>query len=101
MDHLLRKAGAEVRKWSYKTDCCGGSVTLPRTDIVVDITTNLVTAAQRAGADAIVSACPLCQVTLDTRQNEIKNPIPVFYFTELLVSPVVIPRRDRCGDRGG
>ena len=84
MDNLLRKAGAEVRKWSYKTDCCGGSVTLPRTDLVVDITTNLITAAQRAGADAIVSACPLCQVTLDTRQNEVKNPIPVFYFTELL-----------------
>ncbi|HWR39319.1 MAG TPA: CoB--CoM heterodisulfide reductase iron-sulfur subunit B family protein [Patescibacteria group bacterium] len=84
MDHLLRKAGADVRKWSYKTDCCGGSLTLPRTEVVVDITANLVNAAQRAGADAIVSACPLCQITLDTRQNNVEKKIPIFYFTELL-----------------
>ncbi|HEY3425464.1 MAG TPA: CoB--CoM heterodisulfide reductase iron-sulfur subunit B family protein [Negativicutes bacterium] len=84
MDILMEKTGAEVRKWSYKTDCCGGGLTLPRTDAVVEITTNLISAAQRAGADAIVTACPLCQGTLDQRQQQIKNPIPVFYFTELL-----------------
>ena len=84
MDTLLRKAGADVRRWSYKTDCCGGSVTLARTDIVVDITAKLVTEAQRAGADAIVSACPLCMVTLDTRQNNVEKKVPIFYFTELL-----------------
>lgn len=84
MDEIMRLAGADVRKWSYKTDCCGGSVTVPRTDIVVEITKNLVNEAKRAGADAIMTACPLCQMTLDTRQNKVDKPIPIFFFTELL-----------------
>ncbi|TWH48161.1 CoB--CoM heterodisulfide reductase iron-sulfur subunit B family protein [Sporomusa sp. KB1] len=84
MDQLMNLVGADVKRWSYKTDCCGGSLTVPRTDVVYEITKNLVTEAQRAGADAIVTACPLCQMTLETRQKEIKNPIPIFFFTELL-----------------
>jgi heterodisulfide reductase subunit B2 len=84
MDELLRKAGAEVLKWSYKTDCCGGSLTLSQTDVVVNIITNLVQAAHQAGAQAIATACPLCFVTLDTRQDKVTQKIPAFYFTELL-----------------
>jgi len=33
-------------------------------------------------ADCIVTACPLCQTNLDTRQGE--RGLPVMYFTELL-----------------
>jgi heterodisulfide reductase subunit B len=84
MDEIMKLAGADVKKWSYKTDCCGGSLSVPRTDIVVDVTTNLINEAKRAGADCIMAACPLCQMTLDTRQNKVDKPIPIFYFTELL-----------------
>lgn len=84
MDKIMRLAGADVVRWSYKTDCCGGSVSISRTDLVVEITKNLVSEAKRAGADAIVTACPLCQGTLDTRQKKVDKPIPIFYFTELL-----------------
>jgi heterodisulfide reductase subunit B len=46
--------------------------------------------AREAGADCIVTACPLCQANLDTRQEEIgagkgiKYNMPIFYFTELM-----------------
>ena len=46
--------------------------------------------AREAEADCIVTACPLCQANLDTRQEEIgkakgiKYDLPIFYFTELL-----------------
>jgi heterodisulfide reductase subunit B len=84
MDELLRKSGAEVLRWSYKTDCCGGSLSVSQTGVVVDIIKNLVEAAQQAGAQAIATACPLCLGTLDTRQDKVANKMPVFYFTELL-----------------
>jgi len=44
----------------------------------------LVTEAERAGADAIVTACPLCQVNLDTRQTKVAQTMPIFYFSELM-----------------
>ena len=90
MDELLTLLGAETYPWSYKTDCCGGSLMLSRTDIVVQLSGKLLQMAEESGANCVVTACPLCQANLDTRQAEIsKNfgkevQFPIFYFTELL-----------------
>ena len=76
--------------WSYKTDCCGGSLVLTRTDIVRRLTGKLFDNALEAGAEAIAVACPLCQSNLDTRQEEIsaeagrKYELPILYITELI-----------------
>jgi heterodisulfide reductase subunit B len=90
MDDLLELLGAEVIPWSYKTDCCGGSLVLTRTDIVRRLTQKLYDKALEAGAEAIAVACPLCQSNLDSRQEEIsreagkKYDLPILYFTELV-----------------
>jgi heterodisulfide reductase subunit B len=90
MDELLGLLGAEVIPWSYKTDCCGGSLVLTRTDIVRRLTQKLLDEALEAGAEAIAAACPLCQSNLDSRQEEISREagkryeLPVLYFTELV-----------------
>jgi heterodisulfide reductase subunit B len=39
--------------------------------------------AREAGADCIVTACPLCFANLDMQPKK-KKRMPVFYFTELL-----------------
>jgi len=90
MDRLLGAIGMEVRKWTYKTDCCGASLTLTRTDLVRKLTGNLFEAAAEAGAECLVTDCPLCQSNLDTNQAEIEAQrgkqygLPVFYVTELM-----------------
>lgn len=84
MDNVLAGTGVQVRKWSYKTDCCGAGLSLPRPDAVEKFTAHLVTMARRAGADAIAAACPLCQSNLDTRQTLVAEPMPIFYFSELV-----------------
>ena len=90
MDDLLRIIGMEVRPWSYKTDCCGASLTLTRTDLVHRLSGDLLEAAEEAGAECLVTDCPLCQSNLDTRQAEIQAlrvkqyNLPVFYVTELM-----------------
>lgn len=82
MDRLLEACGCEVMKWSYKTDCCGASLSLPQSEIVIDLVKKLINMAKQAGADCIVTACPMCQANLEMRQNGANTP--VFYFTEVL-----------------
>lgn len=90
MDDLMRALGMEARPWSYKTDCCGGSLALARTDLVRKLSGDLFEAAQEAGAECLVTDCPLCQSNLDTREAEIEAErgkrfnLPVFYVTELM-----------------
>jgi heterodisulfide reductase subunit B len=82
MDAILKTAGAGVLNWSYKTECCGGSLSLTRDDIVYSLVDGIVEMAREAGAEAIVTACPLCLENLEMRQS--RRTTPVFYFTELL-----------------
>jgi len=83
MDDLLNTLGAEAVEWSHKVECCGGNLLLSRVDIVIKLVEDICQAATEAGAAAIVTACPLCQANLDTRQSGAKK-IPSFYFSELL-----------------
>ena len=83
LDKILGTLGADVKPWSYKTDCCGGSLTISRTDIVVNMVDKLMTMAREAGANCIAVACPVCMANLDMRASQ-SLKLPVFYFTELL-----------------
>ncbi len=83
MDRLVAALGAEPVEWSYKVDCCGASLSLSRSEVVVTLSTRLAREAQEAGADVIACACGMCQINLDTRQN-LPEKIPVLYFTELM-----------------
>jgi len=100
MDELLTLLGAETYSWSYKTDCCGGSLMLSRPDIVTELSGKLIQKAEEAGADCVVTACPLCQANLDTKQGLMaknwgrKVQFPIFYFTELLGLALGSPEAD-------
>jgi heterodisulfide reductase subunit B len=90
MDNALRSIGIETLEWSYKTDCCGASLALTETGIVVKLVGDLLSEAKKVGANAVAVACPLCHANLDTRQAEAealrgeKLDIPIFYFTQLI-----------------
>ena len=85
MDMLLDALGADVRDWSGKVDCCGGSLSLSKREIASQLVADITEMAQRAGAQAIVTACPLCHSNLEMRQAAGKqNRLPIFYFTELI-----------------
>ena len=95
--------GAEPLPWSYGIDCCGGSLTLNRSDVVVHLVDKLARAAHEAGADALVTACPMCMANVDGRQlyrggpplprppKPDYEPLPIFYFTELMALAYDLP----------
>ncbi len=90
MDDIVRTLGAETIDWSYKTECCGASMTLTRYDMVLKLSNDLLREAKEAGANAIAVACPLCHANLDSRQRQIeetyktRHEIPILYFTQLI-----------------
>ena len=90
MDRLMTLLGADAISWSYKTDCCGASLVMTRTDIVKKLNGRLLAMAKEAGADCLVTGCPMCHANLDTRQEELEKEtgerydLPILYFTELL-----------------
>jgi len=105
MDQLMSTLGATPVDWGGKTTCCGASLSITRTDIVLDLSARILADARAAGADAIVVACPLCHANLDGRQRQMRltplpsphakrrgrgegagegGEVPVFYFTQLM-----------------
>jgi len=81
LDELMEVLGAEPIRWSYKTDCCGGSLSVSKPDIVSELSHKLLVKAREAGAKCLVTACPMCFTNLEMRGKE---KIPIFYFTELM-----------------
>jgi len=94
LDKILNTLGADARLWSYKTDCCGGSLTISKTDIVMKMVNKLMTMAREAGANCVVTACPVCMANLDMRASE-NLRLPVFYFTELIALALGLKGPDR------
>ena len=91
MDSLTTDMAGESLDWPHKVECCGNSLSLTtRSDLVVDLSDSIIGMAQAAGAECIAVACPLCQVNLDLRQDDIKAKtgneynMPVLYITQLL-----------------
>jgi heterodisulfide reductase subunit B len=90
MDRLMEALGAEAVDWSYKTDCCGGSLSLCALEIALDLSHKILENAIDVGADLIATACPLCHANLDLRQKQINEEyggdfdIPIVYFTQLM-----------------
>ena len=100
MDKLMELLGAEVVPYPLKVECCGASFGVPRADIVTKLSGKLLDAGRELGADAFVTACPLCQMNLDMRQGQINSAlkenfrIPVFYYTQLLGYALGIDRKE-------
>ena len=90
MDQIAESLGVEVKSWSFKTDCCGASFSISRSDIIHNLVKKLYDRAIEAGADCIIVSCQMCQGNLDLYQEEIAKiynkeyQIPIFYFTELI-----------------
>lgn len=86
MDYLVRALGAEPVEWSYKTECCGGSLGLTQTSLALELSRKIVENAHNCGADVVVAACPLCHINIDARQSqmELDFQLPVLYFTQLM-----------------
>lgn len=90
MDSIIQALGGETIDWSYKTECCGVSMTLTFSDIVLKLSNDILREAKEGGANAIIVCCPLCQANLDGRQRQIEETyharygLPILYITQIM-----------------
>lgn len=90
MDDLLKAVGAKTIDWPYNIECCGASLSLTRTEIVLRLCRDILADAKARGAECIAVACPLCQSNLDLRQREAEKAygvtfdMPILYFTQII-----------------
>ena len=80
MEDLIKAMGADAVVYANRNECCGGYIVLESPDLAKKKSLAVIENAKAAGAEMIITACPLC------KYNLIKNgaDIPVVYFTELL-----------------
>lgn len=90
MDRVVEALGARAVDWSHKTECCGAAIATSRPEIGATMIYEIIRAARDAGAECLITACPLCMLNLDMRQaaaaQRFKTSLamPVYYVTELL-----------------
>ncbi|NWG02664.1 MAG: CoB--CoM heterodisulfide reductase iron-sulfur subunit B family protein [Syntrophaceae bacterium] len=90
MDEVISILGGEALEWSHKTECCGASLSVSRTEIALRLVNSILEAAKERQVDCIAVVCPLCQSNLDTRQGDINKrfgttyEIPILYLSQLI-----------------
>ncbi len=85
MEDLIRALGAEVVKSPYRTECCGAYLSVTEEAVARDTVSKIINSAREAGAEALITACPLCRYNLENcAVQEGKTPVKVYYFSELL-----------------
>ncbi len=81
IEDFIKAIGAEPVIYPYRNECCGGYVTMEDKPLAVKKSTTVLESAKKAGAELVITACPLCLYNL---QKNGKTELPVMYFTELL-----------------
>jgi heterodisulfide reductase subunit B len=90
LDDLMDALGAIPVDFPHKGECCGAYLTVKDPDITRAMVYTILKSAIAAGAEAVVTNCPLCQFNLDRQQAEIRKthagyqPVPIFYFSQLM-----------------
>jgi heterodisulfide reductase subunit B len=91
IDQITHALGAEPLRWSHTTECCGAGFSLSKTETVLRLVREILSAAKLAGAGCIIVVCPLCQSNLDMRQVELQKKysdsfnLPVIYLSQLIL----------------
>lgn len=94
----LAALGATAVDFPFRSECCGAHLSVSDRDVSLEASYRILKSARTAGADAVMTACPLCHYNLDARQQEMSErfpgfrPLPVFYVTQLLALALGLPR---------
>ncbi|WP_303193065.1 CoB--CoM heterodisulfide reductase iron-sulfur subunit B family protein [uncultured Desulfovibrio sp.] len=100
MESMLAACGAEMVDFPLKTSCCGASFGIPERSMAARNTGRILDLATRLGVDAVIVACPLCQMNLDLRQVQAGDAVqtrfnlPILYYTQMLGLAFDLPKTD-------
>lgn len=80
MEDFIRALGADAVIWAKRNECCGGYISVESPETAKKNSNAVIRNAKAAGAEMIITACPLCKYNLEKSGAD----IPVVYITEIL-----------------
>jgi len=86
MEDLLTAMGATPVLWAQRNECCGGYIAMEDRALALSKSEAILKNAAAAGADTVVTACPLCRYNL----QKVAGNVKVVYLTELLAEALGI-----------
>lgn len=99
MDKLVAAAGGKTVDWNFKTECCGASFSVSKTDMVGRMGGKILGNAIAHKAEAIIVGCPMCHSNLDLRRGAVNQAlgdqatrIPILFITQVIGMALGIPR---------
>lgn len=90
LDRLVEALGGSLVEYGSKNKCCGFHTLLVAEQQSLAMTGNALEDAVRAGADYIVTPCPLCHTALDAYQDKalagraVAGNIPVLHLSQMV-----------------
>ncbi len=90
MENVFRTVGATPIYYQGRTKCCGWPLSSYATTQSFQMAGKHIKEAMEAGADCMVTPCPLCHLNLDSRQPEVEKVIggklglPVLHLPQLI-----------------
>lgn len=90
MENVFRAVGANPIYYRGRTQCCGWPLSSYAEEKSFRMAANHIQEAIDAGADCMVTPCPLCHLNLDSRQKEIekvtgqKLGLPILHLSQLV-----------------
>ena len=100
MEKVIRAVGAEPVDYGGKIKCCGFPIILEKEAIALRMNGTNLKEAKDAGADAMVTPCPLCHMSLDIYQERAartvgaKLELPVLHLPQMLGLAMGIPAEE-------
>jgi succinate dehydrogenase / fumarate reductase cytochrome b subunit len=90
LERIIAACGGEAIDYPAKVKCCGFPIIQAREDTALAELIQPIEQAMEAGADAMVTPCPLCHLSLDAWQSKLRKQtgkdfkMPIFHLSQLI-----------------
>ncbi|MSO44007.1 MAG: heterodisulfide reductase subunit B [Thermoleophilia bacterium] len=90
LERLITALGGEVADYEGKSRCCGFPIILAREQVALKESHVALSGARDAGAQAMVTPCPLCHLAMDAYQRKTEQLMGETYSMPVLHLPQLI-----------
>jgi succinate dehydrogenase / fumarate reductase cytochrome b subunit len=90
LERIIEACGGEAIDYPAKIKCCGFPIIAAREETALGELIQPIEQAKEAGADALVTPCPLCHLSLDAWQSKLKAQtgkdfqMPILHLSQLV-----------------
>jgi succinate dehydrogenase / fumarate reductase cytochrome b subunit len=90
LERIIEACGGEAIDYPAKVKCCGFPIIQAREEVALAELIQPIEQAAEAGADAMVTPCPLCHLSLDAWQSKLRTQtgkdyqMPVLHLSQLI-----------------